>query len=121
MGILLFVSGMIDYKYQKIPNLIVFLIFGWSLFFSSASVYERIAGFFVTAIPFFIIALCTDIIKGVDFKFLVVCATAMGINVFVRILGISTIIAIVWSLIKVKKSVPLAFVLFAGYVINLIL
>ena len=74
MDILIFASGLIDYKYRKIPNLIVLLIFGWALFFSSAPTYERIAGFLVTAIPLFILAITTGKIKGGDYKFLVACA-----------------------------------------------
>ena len=121
MGALILVSGINDYRYRKIPNLIILLIFGWALLFSSAHVYERIAGFFVTALPLFILALSTGKIKGGDYKFLVACATALGIGVFIKILIFSIVAAIGWSLIKRESSVPLAFVFMVGYVIFLIL
>ena len=121
MDILIFTSGMIDYKYRKIPNLIIILILGWALFFSSVPSFERIAGFIVTAIPLFILAITTGKIKGGDYKFLVACATALGITVFIKTLAFAVIIAIGWSLIKREESVPLAFAFLGGYFIFSIL
>ena len=121
MCVLIFASGLIDYKYRKIPNLIVFLIFGWALFFSSAPSFERIAGFLVTVIPLFVLAITTGKIKGGDYKFLVACATALGISVFIKTLVFAVIIAICWSLIRQQESVPLAFVFLGGYFIFSIL
>lgn len=114
---LLAISGIVDYKYRKIPDLINILIFIWALFFSSASVFERIAGLFVVAVPLFVLALTTGKIKGGDYKFLVACATALGISIFIKTLSIAVIIATVWSFIRREESVPLAFVFASGYVI----
>ena len=121
MDILIFTSGMIDYKYRKIPNLIVILILGWALLFSSAPIFERIAGFLVTAIPLFILAITTGKIKGGDYKFLVACATALGISVFIKSLAFAVLLAIVWTFVKREASVPLAFVFMGGYLIFSIL
>lgn len=121
MGILLFASGILDYKYRKIHNIIIILIFLWALLFSGASFFEKTAGFIVTAVPIFILALTTGKIKGGDYKFLVACATALGISVFIKILSFAVITAIIWSFIKREVSVPLAFVFMVGYVIFLIL
>lgn len=114
---LLAISGIVDCKYRKIPDLINILIFIWALFFSSAPIFERVAGFLVTAIPLFILAITTGKIKGGDYKFLVACATALGISVFIKSLAIAVIIAAGWSLIRRESSVPLAFVFMVGFVI----
>lgn len=121
MAGLIFISGILDYKYRKIPDLIIILILGWALFLSSAPIFERIAGFIVTAIPLFILALPTGKIKGGDYKYLVACATALGIDVFVSILFFSCIAAFIWSLVRREKTVPLAFVFMVGYVVFSIL
>ena len=121
MGCLIFVSGIIDYKYRKIPNLIIYLIFVWALFYSSADIFERVAGFVITAIPLFVLALTTGKIKGGDYKFLVACATALGMNIFVKVLGVTIVFAMIWSLIRRETSVPLAFVFMVGYVIFILI
>lgn len=121
MDILIFASGLIDYKYRKIPNLIVLMIFAWALFFSSAPTFERVAGFIITAVPLFILAITTGKIKGGDYKFLVACATALGISVFIKSLAFAVILAIGWSFLKREESVPLAFVFLGGYFIFSIL
>ena len=121
MDFLIFACGMIDYKYRKIPNIMIILVAAWSLFFSSALPFERVAGFLVTAIPLFILAITTGKIKGGDYKFLVVCAAALGISVFIKTLFFAVIIAIGWSFLRHEDSVPLAFVFMGGYLIFSIL
>lgn len=121
MAILILISGIIDYKYRKIPDIINILVFVWALLFSSAPLYERTVGFFVTAVPLLILALITDKIKGGDYKFLVACASALGISVFVKTLAFTVLIAVPWSIVERKKSVPLAFVFMLGYAIFLII
>lgn len=115
MDILLFAVGLIDYKYRKIPNVLVLALGVYALFFSSAAPIERIAGFFVTAIPLFILAVSTGKIKGGDLKYLIVCAAAMGMMPFVWSLVFATVISVLWSLIRQEASVPLAFVFMLGY------
>ena len=121
MDILIFASGLIDYKYRKIPNLIVLMIFVWALFFSSAPTFERVAGFIVTAVPLFILSITTGKINGGDYKFLVACATALGTSVFIKSLAFAVLLAIVWTFVKREASVPLAFVFMGGYLIFSIL
>ena len=121
MAILILISGIIDYRYRKIPDTINILIFVWALFFSSATIYERVAGFIVTAAPLFVLALATGKLKGGDYKFLVMCASALGMSVFVKILALAVLIAVPWSIAERKDSVPLAFVFMLGYAIFIIL
>jgi Flp pilus assembly protein protease CpaA len=121
MLILLLTSGIIDYKYRKIPDTIIFLIFAWVLFFSSATSFERIAGFLVTAVPLFIFAFTTGKLKGGDYKFLVVCAGALGISFFVEVLISTVVISLIWTFLKSEDSVPLAFNFMLGYIAILIL
>ena len=121
MGVIILISGMLDYKYRKIPNFIIVFIALWALFFSSAPIYERTAGLLVTAIPLFFLAIASGKVKGGDYKFLVACATALGIGVFINSLTFAVIIAIGWTLIRREESVPLAFVFLGGYFIFSIL
>lgn len=118
---LFLVSGIIDYKYRRIPNTIILLILSWALLFSSASIFERIVGFLITAIPLLIFALTSGKLKGGDYKFLVVCALALGGCVFIKTLFFTVIVAMGWSIMKRQSSVPLAYVFFIGYVITLII
>ena len=49
LGIILAIAAFTDFKYRKIPNGIDFLLGIYAVFFSGASVYDRIAGFLLTA------------------------------------------------------------------------
>ena len=120
MSILMIVSGLVDYKYKKIPTIFVLLIFIWSLFFSNAEAYEKIAGFLITAVPLLGLSIITGEIKGGDYKFLVACSAALGMNVFIKTLVVAIIWAVIWGILKKKKSVPLAFVFMEGYFIFLL-
>lgn len=121
MLILLLTSGIYDYKKRKIPDYLVVLILIWALIFGSVPLFERVAGIFVTAIPLLVFALITGKLKGGDYKFLVVCAGALGIDVFVMVLFLTVIISLLWSFSRKEESVPLAFAFMLGYTINLIL
>ena len=115
MDILLFITGLIDYRYRKIPNIPVLMLGVYALLFSSAAPISRAEGFIVTALPLFIIAISTGKLKGGDVKYMVVCAAAMGLIPFTWSLVFATGIAIIWSLITRETSVPLAFVFMLGY------
>lgn len=115
MDILLFITGLIDYRYRKIPNIPVLMLGIYAVFFSGAAPISRAEGFIVTAVPLFIIAVSTGKLKGGDVKYLTACASAMGLIPFTWSLVFATGIAIIWSLITRETSVPLAFVFMLGY------
>lgn len=115
MDILLFITGLIDYRYRKIPDILALMLGIYAVFFSSAAPISRAEGFIVTAVPLFIIAVSTGKLKGGDVKYLTACAAAMGLIPFTWSLVFATGIAIIWSLITRETSVPLAFVFMLGY------
>lgn len=115
MDILLFITGLIDYRYRKIPNILALMLGIYAVFFSGAAPISRAEGFIVTAVPLFIIAVSTGKLKGGDVKYLTACASAMGLIPFTWSLVFATGIAIIWSLITRETSVPLAFVFMLGY------
>lgn len=121
MIVLLLIAGLIDFKYRKIPNGLVFAICIYALLFSRVSAFERLAGFLAAALPLFILAMATDKLKGGDIKFLSACAVALGLTVFLKTLFFATIAAIIWSVVKKEKSVPLAYVFVVGYLLRFIL
>lgn len=112
----LLVAGIYDLKYRKIYDwhLIVILIFG--LVFNSTSIYERIAGMICPALPLFIIALNNPSIKGGDIKYLASLGFAVGINALCIIIFFAFCISLVYSVLLKRKSVPLAFVCFVGFI-----
>ena len=118
MDILLFLGGIIDFKYRKIPNWICIGIGLYAVFISNITPYERISAVFAVIIPLFIIAFATDKLKGGDVKYLSVCALALGITGFLPVLALTVLIALVWSVLTRQKSVPLAFMLMLGYTVN---
>ena len=115
MDILLFITGLIDYRYRKIPNILALMLGIYAVFFSGAAPISRAEGFIVTAVPLFIIAVSTGKLKGGDVKYLIACASAMGLIPFTWSLVFATGISIIWSLITRETSVPLAFVFMLGY------
>lgn len=68
LACILIKAGYIDFRYKKIPSIIILLLFIYSLKISRAFPYERITGFFVGAVPMFCIAVATNKIKGGDVK-----------------------------------------------------
>lgn len=116
----LLIAGITDLRYRKIPNCVILMIFGWALLFCGACHFERFAGTLAVALPLFILALTTGKIKGGDYKFLVACAFALGLYAFIKSLFFTVIVAVIQSLIKHEKNVPLAFVFLVGYVIFLL-
>lgn len=118
LGIILAFAAFIDFKYRKIPEGIDFLLGIYAVFFSGASVYDRISGFFLTAGTVCTLLFAGGKIKGGDVKFLSFCAAAAGLCEFVQVLTLSCVLAIVWCIVRKEKSVPLAFVFFAAYLLG---
>ena len=114
-GILL-VAGIFDLKYRKIPQYMPLIICIFGVLFNNVSVYERIVGLIIPAFPLFILALGEKKLNGGDIKYLASLGFSIGINSLAAVLLFAVIISLVYSMLYGKKSVPLAFVGFMGYI-----
>ena len=114
-GILL-VAGIFDLKYRKIPQYMPLIICIFGVLFNNVSVYERIVGLIIPAFPLFILALGEKKLNGGDIKYLASLGFSIGINSLAAVLFFAVIISLVYSMVYGKKSVPLAFVGFMGYI-----
>jgi len=121
MCIILIAAGIIDLMKRKIPNIIDIMILLWAVFFSKIDLYEKAVGFVFTALILLIVSCFVSAIKGGDVKFLIVCAAALGLTVFAKVLLFTCFISVLWSIIKKEKSVPLAFTFMLAYFINLLI
>ena len=115
LTVLLIAAGFIDWRYRKIPSIMILLLLLYALLWSPVSIYERITGFLIGAVPAFCIAMATDKIKGGDVKFLAALGAAVGMTYFVQTLLFAALYAVVYTLITGQKSVPLAFCVLLGW------
>ncbi len=113
---LLLLCAYTDYRYRKIPNIYIVLLCAYAVFFSSVSTLERVEGFVLCLFCMIFILHISNKIKGGDIKFLLSTAGALGLAYFTYALFVTTAISVIYSIIKNKKSIPLAFVFFIGYV-----
>ena len=113
---ILLIAGMIDLRYRKIPNYMPLVIAVFGFVFNDVSVYERIVGLIIPAFPLFILALGEKKLNGGDIKYLASLGFSIGINSLAAVLLFAVIISLVYSMLYGKKSVPLAFVGFMGYI-----
>lgn len=120
MMIFLGFAGYTDYKKRIIPNEIILVLYVCAVFYSSASSVERIAGFFIPALPLFFVALKNKSIKGGDIKYLSAVGAYFGLTAFAGIMSFATLTAVIWSMVKKEKSVPLALFIAVGYILDLI-
>lgn len=122
LTIILIIAGYTDLRYRKIPMFVILLLFIYAAVFSPVSIPTKISGLVLTALPLLILAVLTDKLKGGDFKFLAMLAFAMGIVRLAWLLLFTTGAALIFSLIKKEKSVPLAFCTLLGWImLNLFL
>lgn len=122
LTIILIIAGYTDLRYRKIPMFVILLLFIYAAVFSPVSIPTKISGLVLTALPLLILAVLTDKLKGGDFKFLAMLAFAMGIVRLAWLLLFTTGTAVIFSLIKKEKSVPLAFCTLLGWImLNLFL
>ena len=122
LTIILIIAGYTDLRYRKIPMFVILLVFIYAAVFSPVSIPTKISGLVLTALPLLILAVLTDKLKGGDFKFLAMLAFAMGIVRLAWLLLFTTGTAVIFSLIKKEKSVPLAFCTLLGWImLNLFL
>ncbi|MDD6736419.1 MAG: A24 family peptidase [Clostridiales bacterium] len=115
---ILAIAAFTDLKYRKIPNWIDVLLGIYAVFFSTAKASERMAGFVLTAGIMYFLLIATGKIKGGDVKYLSLCAAAIGLKAFVQVLALACLFAVFWCVIRREKSVPLAFVMMLGYVLE---
>lgn len=118
LAVILAFAAFCDFRYRKIPDEIDFLLGIYAVLISGAEVYDRMAGFLLTAGTMCLLQLASGKIKGGDVKFLALCAAADGLCAFVPVLVLSCVFALVWSAVKREKSVPLALMIFAGYLVG---
>ena len=122
LTIILIIAGYTDLRYRKIPMFVILLLFIYAAVFSPVSIPTKISGLVLTALPILILAVLTDKLKGGDFKFLAMLAFAIGIVRLAWLLLFTTGAAVIFSLIKKEKSVPLAFCTLLGWImLNLFL
>lgn len=122
LTIILIIAGYTDLRYRKIPMFVILLLFIYAAVFSPVSIPTKISGLVLTALPLLILAVLTDKLKGGDFKFLAMLAFAIGIVRLAWLLLFTTGAAVIFSLIKKEKSVPLAFCTLLGWImLNLFL
>lgn len=115
LTVILITAGYIDLFHRKIPPYIILLLFIYAVLFSPISAVEKICGFLLTALPLFLIALLTDKIKGGDLKFVAMLAMAIGIVNLAWLLLFTMGYAIIYSVVRKEKSVPLAFCVLLGW------
>lgn len=116
LTIILIIAGYTDLRYRKISMFVILLLFIYAAVFSPVSIPTKISGLVLTALPLLILAVLTDKLKGGDFKFLAMLAFAMGIVRLAWLLLFTTGTAVIFSLIKKEKSVPLAFCTLIGWI-----
>ena len=116
LTIILIIAGYTDLRYRKIPMFVILLLFMYAAVFSPVSIPTKISGLVLTALPLLILAVLTDKLKGGDFKFLAMLAFAIGIVRLAWLLLFTTGTAVIFSLIKKEKSVPLAFCTLLGWI-----
>lgn len=122
LTIILIIAGYTDLRYRKIPMFVILLLFIYAAVFSPVSIPTKISGLVLTALPILILAVLTDKLKGGDFKFLAMLAFAIGIVRLAWLLLFTTGAAVIFSLIKKEKSIPLAFCTLLGWImLNLFL
>lgn len=115
LTIILITAGYIDLYYRKIPPFIILLLFIYAVLLSPIAVIDKICGFILAALPLSIFALVSDKLKGGDLKFIAMLAMAIGIVRLAWLLLFTTAYAIIYSVVKKEKSVPLAFCVLLGW------
>lgn len=115
LTVILITAGYLDLYYRKIPPFIILLLFIYAVLFSPILFIDKMCSFVLAALPLSIFALVTDKLKGGDLKFIVMLAVAIGIVRLAWLLLFTTVYAIIYSVVKKEKSVPLAFCVLLGW------
>ena len=116
--VILAIAAFTDLKYRKITNWIDVLLGIYAVFLSTAKAFDRVAGFVLTVGIMYFLLIATGKIKGGYVKYLSLCAAAIGLKAFVPVLALACLFAVFWCVIRREKSVPLAFVMMLGYVLE---
>ena len=115
LTVILITAGYIDLYYRKIPPFIILLLFIYAVLLSPILFIDKVCSFVLAALPLSIFALATDKLKGGDFKFIAMLAMAIGITRLAWLLLFATVYAVIYSVVKKEKSVPLAFCVLLGW------
>lgn len=115
LTVILIIAGYIDLFHRKISPFIILLLFIYAVLLSPIAVIDKICGFILAALPLSIFALATDKLKGGDLKFIAMLGMAIGIVNLAWLLLFTTGYAIIYSVVKKEKSVPLAFCVLLGW------
>ncbi len=115
LTVILITAGYIDLYYRKIPPFIILLLFIYAVLLSPVMLVDKVCSFVLAALPLSIFALATDKLKGGDLKFIVMLAMAIGIVRLAWLLLFTTVYAIIYSVVRKEKSVPLAFCVLLGW------
>ena len=116
LTLILIIAGYIDFHYRKVPPFIILLLLIYAVLLSPIAIIDKICSFVLAALPLSLFALATDKLKGGDLKFIAVLAMAIGIVNLAWLLLYTTGFAIVYSVVKREKSVPLAFCVLLGWI-----
>ena len=116
LTLILIIAGYIDFRYRKVPPFIILLLLIYAVLLSPIAIIDKICGFVLAALPLSLLALSTDKLKGGDLKFIAVLAMAIGIVNLAWLLLFTTGFAIIYSVVKKEKSVPLAFCVLLGWI-----
>ena len=115
LTVILITAGYLDLYYRKIPPFIILLLFIYAVLFSPILFIDKMCSFVLAALPLSIFALVTDKLKGGDLKFIAMLAMAIGIVNLAWLLLFTIGYAVIYSVVKKEKSVPLAFCVLLGW------
>lgn len=113
-----------DWKDRRIPNISLALLLLLSLAVTPIHPIpfpERLLGFLFPALPLFFLAIRTDKMKGGDVKYLAALSSYAGLYRMAAVLLIGTLIALLWAMRHRAGSIPLAYFICIGYVIQIVL
>ena len=114
LTLLLCLAGASDLRHRKIPNGLTLLMVCYGIVFDTAPLAERIVGG-VIFLPFFLLAMCSEKMKGGDIKFLAALSWCVGIVQLMRVLIFAVVYACAYTIVKKESSGPLAFFVLAGW------
>ena len=115
LTVILITAGCIDLFHRKIPPYIILLLFIYAVLLSPIMLIDKMCSFVLAALPLSIFALATDKLKGGDLKFIAMLAMAIGIVNLAWLLLFTIGYAVIYSVVKKEKSVPLAFCVLLGW------
>ena len=126
---LLFYGAIWDARKRVIPDLVpisIFIISAITIVLPPSSFWhippsERVAGFILPAGVMLLLYALGKPVGGGDFKLSAALGLLLGLKQFALAYAVGGVIALIWALVKKRKSVPLAVFLAIGVMVCLIL